>query len=64
MEPNISPLSGTTISLFCNVTVLDVDNTEFGLKYDWFRDDTPLMDKHTYFGLDTDQINITVSSNM
>ena len=62
MEPNTSPISGATISLFCNVTVLNSDDPESRLKYDWFRDDTPPTHRDTYFGLDTEQIDITVSS--
>ena len=62
MEPNTSPISGATISLFCNVTVLNDDDPESRLKYAWFRDDTPLTHRDTYFGLNTEQINITVSS--
>ena len=64
VETNTSPISGRTISLFCNVTLLDAEDPGFGLKYDWFRDDTPLVDRDTYFGLDTIQINITVSSKL
>ena len=63
MEPNTSPISGATLSRFCNVTVLNDDDPESRLKYAWFRDDTPLTHRDTYFGLDTEQINITVSSN-
>ena len=61
---NVPPISGKTISLFCNMTALIDDHTEAALEYVWIRDDITLMAEDKYMGLGTDRINVTVSTRV
>ena len=62
VESNAPPISGTTISLFSNMTAFVDDHTGAALKYIWFRDDITLVGEDKYMGLGTDQMNVTVST--
>ena len=64
VELNVPPISGKTISLFCNMTALIDDHTEAALEYVWIRDDITLMAEDKYMGLGTDRINVTVSTRV
>ena len=62
MEASEPPISGSTLSIFCHVTVLENDDSEASLAYEWMKDGATLTDADKYIGLGTEQINITVSS--
>ena len=62
MEAIEPPISGSTLSIICHVTVLDNDDSEASLAYEWMKDGAKLASTEKYIGLGTEQINITVSS--
>ena len=62
IDTHVPPISGTSVSLFCNVTVFGNDDTAADLNYIWFRDDIRILREDKYSGLGSDQITITVST--
>ena len=62
VESNVPPISGISISFFCNVTISSRDDLEADFNYIWFRDDVQLLGEDKYSGIGSDHMNITVST--